>query len=189
MTNFTLCHNVLKSRLLQMHPQNASTSGMLINPFHHTDISLDTSTAEGYWKHCGKRRNCSLLYFHLLEVSRIFAKMFSKSSAANNEIGCMWEKVMLALKLQLLRNFLFFAVKCCLLQMRQNVSAAVKGFKRVIVREYQTVKPYFKIFSYLQTHFDAIAADIFWKHCSQMWNCSWWAISSLATMFSTLFNN
>ena len=41
----------------------------------------------------------------------------------------------------------------------------------------------------LQTHFDAIAADDFWKHCGQKGNCSWLAISPLATMFSTLFNN
>ena len=32
-------------------------------------------------------------------------------------------------------------------------------------------------------HFDTIAADNFWKHCGQRWNCSWWAISPLATMF------
>ena len=37
--------------------------------------------------------------------------------------------------------------------------------------------------SYLQTHFYAIAADDFWKHCGQRRNCSWWAISPLATMF------
>ena len=43
--------------------------------------------------------------------------------------------------------------------------------------------------SHLQTHFDAIAADDFWKHCGQRWNCSSWAISPLATMSSTLFNN
>ena len=43
--------------------------------------------------------------------------------------------------------------------------------------------------SHVQTHFDAVAADDFWKHCGQRWICSWWAISPLATMFSTLFNN
>ena len=41
----------------------------------------------------------------------------------------------------------------------------------------------------LQTHFDAIAADDFWKHCGQRWNCSSWAISPLSTMFSTLYYN
>ena len=32
-------------------------------------------------------------------------------------------------------------------------------------------------------------ADAFWKHCGLGWNCSWWAISPLASMFSTLCNN
>ena len=41
----------------------------------------------------------------------------------------------------------------------------------------------------MQTLFDAIAADDFWKQCGQRWNCSWWAISLLATRFSTLFTN
>ena len=47
----------------------------------------------------------------------------------------------------------------------------------------------FLTLSYLQTHFDATAAENFWKHCGQRWICSSWAISPLATMFSTLFNN
>ena len=43
--------------------------------------------------------------------------------------------------------------------------------------------------SHMQTHYEAIAADDFWKHCGQGQNCSWWAISPLATMFSTSFDN
>ena len=43
--------------------------------------------------------------------------------------------------------------------------------------------------SHLQRHFDAIAAVEFWKYCGKSRNCSWWAISPLATMFSTSFNN
>ena len=41
--------------------------------------------------------------------------------------------------------------------------------------------------SRLQTHFDAISAGDFWKHCGQRWNCSWWAISPFAIMSLTLF--
>ena len=30
----------------------------------------------------------------------------------------------------------------------------------------------------LQIHFETKAADDYWNHCGQRWNCSWWAISS-----------
>ena len=72
-------------------------------------------------------------------------------------------------------NFFFChnVFKNCQLQMCQNVST---GGKMLTL-------------SRLQTHFDAIAADDFFKNCDQRWNCSSWAISPLATLFSTLFNN
>ena len=79
---------------------------------------------------------------------------------------------------------------CVKLQMHQSVSASLKGFSEF--------EKGFKVFivasvviyhsdclttlSYLQTHFDAIAADEFWKHNGQRWNCSWWAISPLSTI-------
>ena len=42
--------------------------------------------------------------------------------------------------------------------------------------------------SHIQMFSDAPATD-FWKHCGKWRNCSSWAISPFATMFSTLFNN
>ena len=38
-------------------------------------------------------------------------------------------------------------------------------------------------------HFDASAADDFWKHNGKRRNCLEWGISPFATKFSTLFNN
>ena len=38
-------------------------------------------------------------------------------------------------------------------------------------------------------HADASVADDFSKHCDKIRNCSYWAISPFATMFSTLVNN
>ena len=43
--------------------------------------------------------------------------------------------------------------------------------------------------SELKMFLNAFAADDFWKHCCNRGNCSWWAISSFATMFPNLFNN
>ena len=43
--------------------------------------------------------------------------------------------------------------------------------------------------SHSETHSDTFAADDLWKRCDKRRNCSWWAISPLATMFSTLFND
>ena len=41
----------------------------------------------------------------------------------------------------------------------------------------------------MQTHFDASAADDFWKHSDERRNCSKRAFSPFATMFSTHFDN
>ena len=47
----------------------------------------------------------------------------------------------------------------------------------------------FKHFPRYRCFFDTFAADDFWKHFGKWRNCSLWAISHFATMFSTLFNN
>ena len=39
----------------------------IINPFPHTDVS-DTSATDDFWKHFGKRRNCSI---HVVTLSSV----------------------------------------------------------------------------------------------------------------------
>ena len=46
---------------------------------------------------------------------------------------------------------------------------------------------FFNPFPYIQTYSDASTADNLWKHCEKRRNCSHWATSRFAIMFSTPF--
>ena len=41
----------------------------------------------------------------------------------------------------------------------------------------------------IETHFDALTTDSFWKHCGRRRNCLWQAISSFPAMFSSQRDN
>ena len=109
---------------------------------------------------------------------------------AKGEIACFEQFLLLSLTFS----------KSRLLQRRQKASIWEKGLIESLNTEYCwrhcgkkrscSYQFDFLLFSqcslsHLLLHFDAIAADDFWKHCGQRWTCSWWAISPLATIFST----
>ena len=95
--NFSFCHNVFKSCLLQMH-ENDSASGKRLNPFPHIDA---------FWRHCNRRLLKTLrqkkkllimsnfsfchnvfnsylkIILSFIEILNIFCNTFTKSSAAD----------------------------------------------------------------------------------------------------------
>ena len=181
-SNFSFCHNIFKSRLLQRHQKASVWWGIkkfslwIIRGLDIGEYSFTPQYLSHYWTQpyvVRTQKNC-LCDTILLSTNNI-------------AFGCQIR--ISEHKLQALSSILDFVnVQPC-----TNSNSCQAEYMYICFHGDQNIlcvsgkDSHYLTLSHLWTHFDAFAADDSWKLCAERRKCSKQIFSPFVTMFSTFF--